>query len=311
MKENRINLQAETTGLQVYEDNARSASGDEMSGWTQKVFRYNDNPVTFGTGGVTMVNATEMAKPFGKRPVDWLRYQQAQDFISILAKVRKNTSADLVRVIKGGNGMQGTWMHEDVALEFARWLSPMFGIWCNDRIKELMRTGTTTIDEAIAEMPGDCELLITIASRIKGYRDEISELRKTIDNQYELLVSQSEENRMMNKIIEEMTSKVRFCDDMLQSTSTVSTAQIAADYGMSARKFNKLLHDMKIQHKVGDQWILYAPYNTMGYTRSVTIVPVNSPTGRVVMSTRWRQSGRRFLYDKLKEAGILPKAEME
>lgn len=29
-------------------------------------------------------------------------------------------------------------MHEDVALEFARWLDPIFAIWCNDRIKELI-----------------------------------------------------------------------------------------------------------------------------------------------------------------------------
>lgn len=29
-------------------------------------------------------------------------------------------------------------MHEDVALEFARWLSPRFAIWCNDRVKELI-----------------------------------------------------------------------------------------------------------------------------------------------------------------------------
>lgn len=34
-------------------------------------------------------------------------------------------------------------MHEDAALEFARWLSPKFAIWCNDRIKELLLTGHT------------------------------------------------------------------------------------------------------------------------------------------------------------------------
>lgn len=35
-------------------------------------------------------------------------------------------------------------MHEDVALEFARWLSPAFAIWCNDRIKELLMNGTVS-----------------------------------------------------------------------------------------------------------------------------------------------------------------------
>lgn len=37
-------------------------------------------------------------------------------------------------------------MHEDVALEFARWLSPEFAIWCNDRIKDLFRQGVAVTD---------------------------------------------------------------------------------------------------------------------------------------------------------------------
>lgn len=50
-----------------------------------------------------MVNATEMAKPFGyhKRPAQWLRTQHSQELINGLADIKKCTSADLVRVMKG------------------------------------------------------------------------------------------------------------------------------------------------------------------------------------------------------------------
>lgn len=41
-------------------------------------------------------------------------------------------------------------MHEDVALEFARWLSPKFAIWCNRRIKELLTA---------AQQPAEAEVL--------------------------------------------------------------------------------------------------------------------------------------------------------
>lgn len=37
----------------------------------------------------------------------------------------------------------GTWMHEDIALDFAQWLSVDFRLWCNDRIKELLKHGIT------------------------------------------------------------------------------------------------------------------------------------------------------------------------
>ena len=92
-----------------------------------QIFRYNGSPVTFQKGNNVMVNATEMAKFFNKRPIDWLQNKQTEEFITELSKVRKSTLADLVQVSRGGDN-PGTWMHEDVALEFARWLHPSLHI---------------------------------------------------------------------------------------------------------------------------------------------------------------------------------------
>ena len=113
---------------------------------TNQIFQYNGTPITFQIGGTLMVNATQMAKPFGKQPIFWLNNQSTKEFLAQLSELRNLSSADLVRVTKGGNDkkLQGTWMHEDVALEFARWLSPAFAIWCNDRIKELLMNGTVS-----------------------------------------------------------------------------------------------------------------------------------------------------------------------
>lgn len=119
---------------------------------TSVVYDYKGSQISFMSGENVMVNATQMAKPFEKRPIDWLQNQSSIEYLNELSKVRKSTLADLVQVTKGGNN-SGTWMHEDVAMEFARWLSPAFAIWCNDRIKELLKTGVTTVsndDEAIA-----------------------------------------------------------------------------------------------------------------------------------------------------------------
>lgn len=37
-----------------------------------QIFQYNGSPITFQKGDSVMVNATEMAKPFGKRCNDFL-----------------------------------------------------------------------------------------------------------------------------------------------------------------------------------------------------------------------------------------------
>lgn len=107
-------------------------------------YSYEGTPIAFSNGKDMMVNATQMAKPFGKRPVDFLNTQQTKDFMQELVKVRKITLTDLVHVKKGGHNA-GTWMHQDVALEFARWLSPKFAIWTNDRIRELLLQGYTSL----------------------------------------------------------------------------------------------------------------------------------------------------------------------
>jgi len=102
-------------------------------------YNYNGNPIPFMINGNVMIDATKMAKYFGnaKRPQFWLSLQQSQEFLDELSKARNLALPYLVRIKKGGTN-PGTWFHEDVALEFAHWLSPAFAIWCNDRIKEIL-----------------------------------------------------------------------------------------------------------------------------------------------------------------------------
>ena len=119
-----------------------------------------------------MVNATEMAKPFGKLAKDWLSNKSTTEFIHTLSAVRGIVLTDLVVVKQGGNGVQGTWMHEDVALEFARWLSPAFAIWCNDRIKELMQVGFTATPATLEAMIANPDLVIGMATQLKQLRAE-------------------------------------------------------------------------------------------------------------------------------------------
>ncbi len=64
-----------------------------------------------------------MAAKFGKLPADWTRLKSTKEFINTLMTARGiHIASDLLKVTNGDNG--GTWMHEDVAIELSRWLSP-------------------------------------------------------------------------------------------------------------------------------------------------------------------------------------------
>lgn len=147
-------------------------------------YTYEGAPISFSHGEGVMVNATQMAKPFGKKAVDFLKLQQTKEFLQVLSEVKKITSTDLVQVTHGNNG--GTWIHEDVALEFARWLSPKFAIWCNDRIKELLTQGVATVgddDETIARaMQVLQRRLDESQARLAASERENAELRGRIDS---------------------------------------------------------------------------------------------------------------------------------
>ena len=126
-----------------------------------------------------------------------------------------------------------------------------------------------------------------------------------------ILTISKENTELGNKIIE-MLPKVSYYEQILQSDATMTITQIAQDYGMSAIKLNLLLSDMRIQHKVRGQWILYGQFLHGGYVHSRAIDIIRSD-GRhdVKYNTEWTTKGRIFLYEALKAKGILPLIEQE
>ncbi|HFL3984076.1 TPA: phage antirepressor [Streptococcus agalactiae] len=124
-----------------------------------------------------------------------------------------------------------------------------------------------------------------------------------------LRLQAQEEVSQKNQIIQELQPKATYYDLILQSESLVAISVIAKDYGMSAKKLNSLLHELKVQYKQGNTWLLYQKYAGKGYTQSKTH-PIDAERSK--MHTYWTQKGRLFIYDLLKnKKGILPLIEQE
>lgn len=118
------------------------------------------------------------------------------------------------------------------------------------------------------------------------------------------------ESKQKDQIIGELKPKADYVDKILQNKSLIKISSIAKDYGMSGRKMNELLHELKIQYKQGEQWLLYANIQDKGYTSSETHeYPKKDGTTDVRLLTKWTQKGRIFLYEELKKNGYLPMIE--
>lgn len=116
------------------------------------------------------------------------------------------------------------------------------------------------------------------------------------------------ENLVLIQQNKELKPKASYYDLVLQNKSLLSVSKIAKDYGMSAIKLNRMLHDLKVQFKQGDIWLLYAKYQDKGYTQTHTHV-IDADRSRVM--TKWTQKGRLFIYELLKQEGILPLIERD
>ena len=118
------------------------------------------------------------------------------------------------------------------------------------------------------------------------------------------------ENKIQTQQINELKPKADYTDRILKTTDLMTITQIAKDYGMSAKQFNALLHDYKVQFKQNGQWLLYSQYQSKGYTSSETVEFDRSDgTVGVRLNTKWTQKGRLFLYGLLKKHDVVPTIE--
>lgn len=150
--------------------------------------------------------------------------------------------------------------------------------------------------------------------RTGGYsipKDYPSALRALADLEEQRMALVAE-NEAQRQTIADFQPIKQYVDNILTSTGTMATSQIAADYDISAKKLNRILHEEGIQRNVNGQWILYQRHMGKGYTKSITI-PITRSNGQhdTVMHTHWTQKGRLLIHEILTNRGIVAVMDRE
>lgn len=110
-------------------------------------FIYQDTQIAFVLGNEknVMVNATEMAKAFGKRVDVFLKSDHAKSFIEIA-----NRPPYGGRIIDN-RGRNGIYFERRLALKFAAWLSPEFEFWVYDVIDDILFGSAKAVGKKLTE----------------------------------------------------------------------------------------------------------------------------------------------------------------
>lgn len=101
-------------------------------------FNYEGRAVRFNSDG--WINATDVAKRFGKKPAKWLELPSTKSYMAALERhliyeVRKS-DFKLIETIRGRGA--ATWFHPKLAVAFARWLDDDFAVWADLHIDALL-----------------------------------------------------------------------------------------------------------------------------------------------------------------------------
>ena len=167
-----------------------------------------------------------------------------------------------------------------------------FKHWVTSEVLPAIRKhGMYAIDDLIA----DPDLGIAALNALKAEREKNKKLEQSV--------------AVQTQQISEMMPKASYYDVVLNCKDLVSMSTISKDYGWSAKKMNKYLHEKGIQFKQGDIWLLYQKYSEKGYTSTKTHTYLDDGGQHTKVHTYWTQKGRLFIYDLLKEDGIYPNIE--
>ena len=236
----------------------------------------------------------------GKDVADILGYQNGSRDINLYVeeedrlKYKISTSGQLrEQILVNESGLYSLILasRKKEAKAFKRWVT-------HEVLPSIRKHGAYMTDEVLKEALTSPDFLIKLATELKEEREKRIALE--IDN------------NIKAQQIGELKPKADYVDKILKSKSLMTITQIAKDYGMSGTKLNSILHDLRIQYKQSDQWLLYSKYHDKGYTHSETFDFENkNGINETKLTTKWTNKGRLFLYNLLKDNGYLPLIEME
>lgn len=173
------------------------------------------------------------------------------------------------------------------AKKFKRWVT-------HEVLPSIRKHGLYAADELLANP----DLWIRALQELKAERTRNASLVATISIQ--------------EQQIAEMQPKASYYDVVLNCKDAVAITTIAKDYGRSGRWLNEYLHDLGVQFRQGNIWLLYQKHAQHGYTATKThSYPGGDGSMHSKVHTYWTQKGRLFIYELLKSHGILPLIEQE
>lgn len=164
-----------------------------------------------------MVNLTQMAKPYGKRPIDWLKSKEGKEYLAIAEVMNSDVRNPHITyqpiITRKGNFSereQGTWCTDyHVAVRFAQWLDPAFAWRLDDAIIKFLtgRNVGTFVNTHRLPAPKHRDGFVKLEAALRKYTslDNLKQVAKeckvTLGHVKDVLKGNKVSNPVLRKII--------------------------------------------------------------------------------------------------------------
>lgn len=192
-----------------------------------------------------------------------------------------------------GRTQQALFINEDglydVILDSRKPEAKQFRKWVTSEVLPSIRKhGAYITAPTVESMLDNPDAMIKLLQAVKDERAQ----RQMLEQQ----------NALQARVIKEVTPKIDYYNEVLSSTSTYITNQIAKELGMSAVTLNQKLKQLGVQYKQHEQWILSAKHQAKGYTKTNTHpYTKNDGTTGTAMQTVWTEKGREFIHQLINQ----------
>lgn len=181
---------------------------------------------------------------------------------------------------------------------FCTMAQPGFYLWCNDRIKELLRFGLTATEEMLIKAATDPGFVLAMMTQIKESHEKTRQLE--------------EHNRLLEQQAEQNATKVQFYDKLQEirqkdeAGRIYNVSKIARELGMSPAGLNKLLIRKGVAIKIDGSWYISDRYKDSGYAveRKTLSQRLNEDDEMVpteITYLAWTSKGRDFIYSLIEK----------
>jgi len=236
------------------------------------------------------VNLTKMAEHFNKSVKEWFKNKSTKQFIDAL--IYADGRIPPIEIIKGGNEEQGTWGTREVALRFAQWLNPHFGVFCIKKLDELFQTGSTSLKPKMEQSNNNLD----------NYLDSSEEDRAIA------FFKAQKKNKQLQLNAEEAQPKLEVYHQLAARDGLLNIRDTAKEIGMKQNDFVQFLLDNSYLYRdqkgqlrpysvsVEKGWFTLKEYASQNHSGTQTLITFS---GRDHLVTKLKTNGNILLYNQI------------